>query len=131
MAETAGGHHVHDPMSEWSQFDFGSSNQPYPPLDTEFPSSTQLPQSHYHHNGYYDCSQDTHGVLYDSQGQAMLPQHSANDFDSFDNLNGSRLTQAQMAALENSFVAVPKPKTDYKKSLAEKLGLELPRVNVS
>ena len=140
MADTAGGPHMHDPTSEWSQFDFGHSDQPYAPLDTEFSSSTQTSQSYYQHNSYYDSSQETHGVLYDSHGQALLPPSYANEIDNVDNMdnvdnvdnmNGSRLTQVQMAALENSFVAVPKPKTDYKRSLAEKLGLELPRVNVS
>lgn len=43
----------------------------------------------------------------------------------------TRLTQAQWAALENSFQCTPKPKTGYKRMLAAKLHLELPRVNVS
>ena len=122
---------MRDPMSEWAQFDFGQSDQPYSSLDSEFPSAAQLPQSYYHQQSNYGYPQDTHGIFYDSQGQALLPQSYANEIEHIDGVNGSRLTQAQMAALENSFIAVPKPKTDYKRILAEKLGLELSRVNVS
>ena len=129
MAETVAGLHTNDQASEWSQFDFGSSQHDLSQLDSAFQPSTQVPQ--YHQYSYLDLAPDTHGVLYDRQGHAMLPPNYPNDLDSTDQENKIPLTQDQVAALESSFIAVPKPKTEYKRNLAEKLGLGSGRVNVS
>ncbi|KAL9104121.1 MAG: hypothetical protein Q9163_000923 [Psora crenata] len=125
MAEMAMGLHTGEQESEWSQFDFGQSYQDYPP-DTDFHSSTSL--SEYHQHNYLDYAPVTHGVLYDRQGQAFLPNNQTIDFEGTDADNKITLTQDQVAVLESSFIAVPKPKTEHKKSLAEKLGLD-PRRN--
>lgn len=42
-----------------------------------------------------------------------------------------RLTQEQIAVLEDNFKSKPKPGTDFKKQLATSIGLSLQRVNVS
>lgn len=42
-----------------------------------------------------------------------------------------RLTQEQIAVLEDNFKTKPKPGTDFKKQLASRIGLSLQRVNVS
>ena len=42
-----------------------------------------------------------------------------------------RLTQEQIAVLEDNFKSKPKPGTDFKKQLASRIGLSLQRVNVS
>lgn len=42
-----------------------------------------------------------------------------------------RLTQEQIAVLEDNFKSKPKPGTDFKKQLAHSIGLSLQRVNVS
>lgn len=42
----------------------------------------------------------------------------------------SRLTQEQLATLEAEFAERYKPNTEYKKSLAEKMGVEFQKVNV-
>ena len=41
-----------------------------------------------------------------------------------------RLTQDQIAVLEDNFKGKPKPGTDFKKQLAAQIGLSLQRVNV-
>ena len=41
-----------------------------------------------------------------------------------------RLTQEQITILEQEFGKLPKPSTEFKKQLADKIGLTLPRVNV-
>ncbi|KAL9130994.1 MAG: hypothetical protein Q9217_000983 [Psora testacea] len=127
MAETAAGIHINDQESEWSRFDFRQPQQEYQPSDSDFHPSNLLPQ--YHQHNPLDFAPATHGVLYDKQGQALLPHHYGNDFDSADTENKIPLTQDQVAVLESSFIAVPKPKTEHKKGLAEKLGLDLRRVN--
>lgn len=42
-----------------------------------------------------------------------------------------RLTQEQITILEQEFAKLPKPSTDFKKQLADRIGLTLARVNVS
>lgn len=42
-----------------------------------------------------------------------------------------RLTQEQLAHLERQFALHHKPNTDYKKSLAENMGVDYSKVNVS
>lgn len=42
-----------------------------------------------------------------------------------------RLTQEQIAVLEDNFKSKPKPGTEFKKQLASQIGLSLQRVNVS
>lgn len=41
-----------------------------------------------------------------------------------------RLTQEQVTQLEEEFSKLPKPNTDFKKNLADQIGLTLARVNV-
>lgn len=41
-----------------------------------------------------------------------------------------RLTQEQITILEQEFNKLPKPNTDFKKELADRIGLTLARINV-
>ena len=43
----------------------------------------------------------------------------------------SRLTQEQIAELEREFAIKPKPNTEEKKRMADRMGVDYPRVNVS
>lgn len=52
------------------------------------------------------------------------------DADELDTLSRPRLTQEQIAILEDEFKEKPKPGTDFKKHLAAQIGLSLQRVNV-
>lgn len=53
------------------------------------------------------------------------------DMEELDTLSRPRLTQEQIAILEDEFKGKPKPGTDFKKQLAAQIGLSLQRVNVS
>lgn len=53
------------------------------------------------------------------------------DMEELDTLSRPRLTQEQIAILEDEFKEKPKPGTDFKKQLAAQIGLSLQRVNVS
>lgn len=53
------------------------------------------------------------------------------DAEELDTLSRPRLTQEQIAILEDEFKGKPKPGTDFKKQLAAQIGLSLQRVNVS
>lgn len=53
------------------------------------------------------------------------------DTEELDTLSRPRLTQEQIAILEDEFKGKPKPATDFKKQLAAQIGLSLQRVNVS
>lgn len=51
--------------------------------------------------------------------------------ESEDTSTRPRLTHEQIAVLEDNFKSKPKPGTDFKKQLANRIGLSLQRVNVS
>ena len=125
MAETIFGTHSSDPNSEWAQFDFGQQQlRAYPAPDLDFQTSN--PITNYQQPAYADYTVNNHAVQYDGHGQAIFQQPAGTDAENAQ----PRLTQDQIAALENTFVEAPKPKMEHKKNLAERLGLELPRVNV-
>jgi hypothetical protein len=53
------------------------------------------------------------------------------DTEELDTSSRPRLTQEQIATLEENFRQRPKPGTDFKKHLASQIGLSIQRVNVS
>jgi hypothetical protein len=53
------------------------------------------------------------------------------DTEELDTSSRPRLTQEQIATLEENFKQRPKPGTDFKKHLASQIGLSIQRVNVS
>ena len=57
-----------------------------------------------------------------------LPQDVTEEVDTS---TRPRLTQEQVTQLEEEFSKLPKPNTDFKKNLADRIGLTLARVNVS
>ena len=58
------------------------------------------------------------------------PMSSGEDLEDLDTSSRPRLTQEQIAILEDQFRGKPKPGTDFKKHLATQIGLSLRRVNV-
>lgn len=54
-----------------------------------------------------------------------------NTDEAVDSASRPRLTQEQLAELETQFALHHKPNTDYKKSLAENMGVDYSKVNVS
>lgn len=69
----------------------------------------------------------TGGAANHSQGQLVSPLE---DVEEMDTSSRPRLTQEQIAILEDQFKGKPKPGTDFKKVLAAQIGLSLQRVNV-
>ena len=63
-----------------------------------------------------------------AQPPAISPVEDAEELDTS---SRPRLTQDQIATLEDNFKERPKPGTDFKKHLASQIGLSLQRVNVS
>lgn len=68
------------------------------------------------------------GVASHAPGQLVSPMEEA---DELDTSSRPRLTQDQIAILEDQFKGKPKPCTEFKKQLASQIGLSLQRVNVS
>lgn len=63
-----------------------------------------------------------------AQAPSISPVEDAEELDTS---SRPRLTQEQIATLEDNFKERPKPGTDFKKHLASQIGLSLQRVNVS
>ena len=63
-----------------------------------------------------------------TSGTPGLPTDNAEEVDTS---TRPRLTQEQVTQLEEEFSKLPKPNTDFKKNLADRIGLTLARVNVS
>ena len=60
-------------------------------------------------------------------GPLSSPNENAEEVDTS---SRPRLTQEQITILEQEFSQLPKPSTDFKKQLADQIGLTLARVNV-
>ena len=89
-----------------------------------------MPKSESHD---YHAAEDTpYPVSYktydDRQG---FPTQNMTNTDDGDLGTRSRLTQEQLATLEAEFAERYKPNTEYKKTLAERMGVEFQKVNVS
>lgn len=68
------------------------------------------------------------GAANHAQGQLVSPMEEPEELDTS---SRPRLTQEQIAILEDHFKGKPKPGTEFKKQLALQIGLSLQRVNVS
>ena len=72
------------------------------------------------------------GSMMALSNQPPGPVMSSNEeMEEMDTSSRPRLTQEQIATLEDHFQGKPKPGTDFKKNLASQIGLSLRRVNVS
>lgn len=67
------------------------------------------------------------GAASHAQGQLVSPMEESEELDTS---SRPRLTQEQIAILEDQFKEKPKPGTEFKKQLASQIGLSLQRVNV-
>lgn len=68
------------------------------------------------------------GAAGHAQGQLVSPMEEVEELDTS---SRPRLTQEQIAILEDQFKGKPKPGTEFKKHLASQIGLSLQRVNAS
>ena len=104
-----------------------------PPYPTTIPLAS--PPYLFQQPNYQDYFADP-GTFFFSpteQPQPDQPPMKANEDEGEDEDTSSRprLSPEQLAILEEHFQSHPKPNTDFKRQLAEQLGLSLSRVNVS
>ena len=134
MADTILGMHPNDNSPDWAQFDF-NFDQEQLTMNSTFQTPESFFQQHQNQQQNYDAyNPDAQPTLFNHVERGLSTQNFTKGYQEFDyseNGNNTRLTQEQMAALETSFQEQPKPKTEYKKGLAERLGLDFQRVNVS
>jgi len=77
-----------------------------------------------------DCSFEPATALHHRSTSATLGSPNET-MEEIDTSTRPRLTHEQVTQLEEEFSKVPKPNTDFKKNLADRIGLTLARVNVS
>lgn len=116
---------------EYAQYNHTESESMFPPADPahQIPSTFPLDHSHPFQAidggamgsscGPYDERQGYHGY-------GMTAAEEGGDAT-----RGPRLTQEQLAHLEGEFARNSKPNTEYKKGLADRMGVELAKLNVS
>ena len=113
---------------DYSHFHFPMSDSAYPVINGYYP------QPHASGHGqqpsdFSNASSDflPHSLYLTRDGSADL----YDDVDEGDTESKTRLSPEQMAELEREFRLNHKPKTERKKIIAQRLRLQLPRVNVS
>ena len=119
-----------DISMDYSRFELPRTQSGFAPTDSHY----NVPSSFPTHS-----SPDFHGIESGSFGSGYLPHHerqgsqgmSMANMEEGDTASRSRLTQEQLAQLEHEFALRYKPNTEYKKSLAERMGVEYHKVNVS
>lgn len=81
---------------------------------------------------YHPLHESMNNSMMALSNYAQAPSISpVEDAEELDTSSRPRLTQEQIATLEDNFKERPKPGTDFKKHLASQIGLSLQRVNVS
>ena len=101
----------------------------YQRLNRSSPSlsgSMPLQAPTYHNRGPFEVSTASHSRS--TSGPPASPTENPEDVDTS---TRPRLTPEQVTQLEEEFSKLPKPNTDFKKNLADRIGLTLARVNVS
>ncbi len=95
----------------------------------QFQGSLPKNESHDYHTAEDTSFQGNYKSY--NERQSYPPAQNATNTDDSDLGTRSRLTQEQLATLEAEFAERYKPNTEYKKTLAEKMGVEFQKVNVS
>lgn len=100
----------------------------FPAADSayQFPGSMPKNESHDYHTAEDTPFQVSYKPYNERQS---YPAQNISNTDDGDLGTRSRLTQEQLATLEAEFAERYKPNTEYKKSLAEKMGVEFQKVN--
>ena len=115
-----------------------SYDQAYmPPYDSAMHLTSPIHPFSMHQSYFQDpYYADDNALFYVSQNEPTALQQSnakiaEEEADDEDTSSRPRLSPEQLAILEEHFQSHQKPNTDFKKQLAEQLGLSLSRVNVS
>ena len=108
-----------------SHYEYSQPESMFPTADSvyQFPASMSKNESHDYHAAKDIQFQTNY------KPQPYSAQHITNTDDG-DLGTRSRLTQEQLATLEAEFAERYKPNTEYKKTLAERMGVEFQKVNV-
>ena len=113
-----------------SHYDFSQTESMFPTADSGYQFQGSMPQNESHN--YHPAEETPFQVDYkpynERQGYSAPTMSNTDDGDLG---TRSRLTQEQLATLEAEFAERYKPNTEYKKNLAEKMGVEFQKVNVS
>ena len=112
-----------------SNYEYSQPESMFPAADSgyQFPGSMPKNQSHDYHTTEDTPFQVNYKPYNERQG---YPAQNVASTDDGDLGTRSRLTQEQLATLEAEFAERYKPNTEYKKTLAEKMGVDFQKVNV-
>ena len=113
---------------DYSHFHFPMSDSAYPVINGYYPQP-HAPGHGHQPSDFSNASSEflPHGLYLPRDGSADL----FDDVEDGDAESKTRLSPEQMAELEREFRLNHKPKTERKKIIAQRLRLQLPRVNVS
>lgn len=102
-------------------------------LDMYAQSQFQVPLTGFHEESYGPCPEQIPdlNIISTIPMQRPVVPSLEEAAESEDTSTRPRLTHEQIAVLEDNFKSKPKPGTDFKKQLANRIGLSLQRVNVS
>lgn len=115
---------------DFSHLNYSRSEPPFADLELDYPVPTPLPEyQHQPHTTMSDAIEE--GSFLEHSNMHVPRSMMSEDLEDVDGESKPRLTQAQITTLEEEFSAQAKPRTEYKKNLADHLRLDLQRVNVS
>ena len=112
---------------EYGHFDYSQPETTFPAPDPSHRVAPSYPLGHmqdYHHLDETPIAPD-YGSYDPNPGLQNSPVEDG------DGAGRTRLTQEQIAELEKEFAIKPKPNTEQKKTLADRMRVEYQRVNVS
>ena len=112
-----------------SHYEYSQPESMFPAADSGYQFQGSMPKNESHN---YHVPEDTsfQAKQMSYSERQGYPTQTVNNTDDSDLGTRSRLTQEQLATLEAEFAERYKPNTEYKKSLAEKMGVEFQKVNV-
>lgn len=116
-------------ITTMAHYDYPQPESMFPTADSGYQFHGSMPKndSHDYHTAEDTSFQTTYKPYNERQA---YPTQNVTNTDDGDLGTRSRLTQEQLATLEAEFAERYKPNTEYKKSLAEKMGVEFQKVNV-
>ena len=112
-----------------TRYEYSQPESMFPTANSAYPFSAPMSKNESHdYHAAKDIQFQTNYKPYNER-QPFSAQHITNTDDG-DLGTRSRLTQEQLATLEAEFAERYKPNTEYKKTLAERMGVEFQKVNV-
>ena len=116
-----------NPAMAHSHYEYSQPESMFPTADSAYQFSAPMSKNESHE--YPAAKEIQFQTNSYNERQPYSAQHITNTDDG-DLGTRSRLTQEQLATLEAEFAERYKPNTEYKKTLAERMGVEFQKVNV-